>query len=444
MENKNRANIDGLNGLRPSTVSFVVGIAINCGKRSKYVIRWALENLIPDGGPEQVCFKLIHVFPEITTVPTPMGTGMPISQVRNDVAAAFRKEVEWQTSERILPYKMLCIRKKVQAEIVQIESDDIVNAIAKEIAKCNIKKLVIGASSTGGLFSRGQSLSSRISECCPSFCTVYAVSKGKLSAVRPSDPEAVSSTRDDTSHTGRFSNYSISSSEPVSIRFGCASQSLTDEEIQLAEERSLMILEKRDDGISMSSGSGLNASTDFSSGSQVNIDLELERLRMELKQVQGMYAKAQTEAIGASLKLNDLYQQRFEETIRLEEMNLKEEEAKEIAEQEKARYEDAKREAEYAKECAEKETALGIAAETKAICEVKSKDKLALAAPVHHYQEFTWEEITTATSSFSNDLSVGMGSYGTVYKCTLRHTAAAVKILHSMAANRSKQFQQEV
>ncbi|KAL2227252.1 UNVERIFIED_CONTAM: U-box domain-containing protein 52 [Sesamum indicum] len=495
MENKNRANVDGLNGLRPSMVSSVVGIAINCGKRSKYVIRWALENLIPDGGPEQVCFKLIHVFPEITTVPTPMGTGMPISQVRNDVATAFRKEVEWQTSERILPYKMLCIRKKVQAEIVQIESDDIVNAIAKEIAKCNIKKLVIGTSSTGGLFSRGQNLSSRISGCCPSFCTVYAVSKGKLLAVRPSDPEAVSSTRDDANHNSSFSNYSssyTSNSEPAwkvqdstvsypslpslspNKQFQSVSavhHSVTDSRRNSTSSRTFSydIGEEEDDGISMSSSSGitdpksrgssfrslisdnhswttdqsssLNASTDFS---LVNIDLELEQLRMELKQVQGMYAKAQTEAIGASLKLNDLYQQRFEETIRLEEMNLKEEEAKEIAEQEKARYEDAKREAKYAKECAEKETALKIAAEKKAICEGKAKDKLALAAPLHHHQEFTWEEITSATSSFSNDLRVGMGSYGTVYKCTLRHKTAAVKILHSMAANRSKQFQQEL
>ncbi|KAL0298342.1 UNVERIFIED_CONTAM: U-box domain-containing protein 52 [Sesamum radiatum] len=413
---QNRANIDGLNGLRPSMVSFVVGIAINCGKRSKYVIRWALENLIPDGGPEQVCFKLIHVFPEITTVPTPMGTGMPISQVRNDVAAAFRKEVEWQTSERILPYKMLCIRKKVQAEIVQIESDDIVNAIAKEIAKCNIKKLVIGASSTGGLFSR------------------------KIVSSAPSDPEAVSSTRDDTSHTGRFSNYSTSSSEPAwkvqestvsypslpplspNKQFQSVSavhHSVTDRLRNSTSSRTFSydIGEEEDDGISMSSGSG--------------------EYRPRARTI-----KNGTET--GTGNLNDLYQQLFEETIRLEEMNLKEEEAKEIAEQEKARYEDAKREAEYAKECAEKETALRIAAEKKAICEVKAKDKLAFAAPVHHYQEFTWEEITTATSSFSNDLRVGMGSYGTVYKCTLRHTAAAVKILHSMATNRSKQFQQEL
>lgn len=43
---------------------------------------------------------------------------------------------------------------QVQAEVVQIESDDVVNAIADEVAKCSINKLVIGVSSSGGMFSR--------------------------------------------------------------------------------------------------------------------------------------------------------------------------------------------------------------------------------------------------------------------------------------------------
>lgn len=146
------------------------------------------------------------------------------------------------------------------------------------------------------------------------------------------------------------------------------------------------------------------------------------------------------------LQLNDLHHQRLEDSIKLKELNLKEDEAKEVAEHEKTRYEAAKREAEYAKECAEKEAALKEAAEKKAIRDAKTKEKLenSLAGPVHHYQEFSWEEISSATSSFSDDLRVGMGSYGTVYKCTLRHTTAAVKILRSVATNRTKQFQQEV
>ncbi|KAK6155912.1 hypothetical protein DH2020_010160 [Rehmannia glutinosa] len=384
MEKKNMAK-DGLNGLKPSAISSVVAVAINGGKKSKYVIKWALENLIPEGGPEHV-FKLLHVFPEISIVPTPMGTGIPISQVRDNVAAAFRKEVEWQTTEKLLRYKLFCIRREVQAEIVQIESNDVENAIAKEIAKRNIDKLVVGASSTGGMFSR-----------------------------RKEDDEISTSSSSD----------------------------ITDQKSKESSFRSQMT---GSHSWTTDQSSSLNASTDFSAGSQVNINYELQQLRKELRQVQGMYAKAQTEAIDASRKLNDLHEQRLEETIKLREIRRKEDEAKELAKQEKARYEAAKMEAYYARECVEKEAALKTAAEKKAVRVAKAKEKLesSLVGPVHHYQEFTWEEIASATSSFSNDLRVGMGSYGTVYKCNLRHTTAAVKILHSVAANRTKQFQQEL
>ena len=42
-----------------------------------------------------------------------MGNSIPISQVRDDVAAAYRKEVEWQATEKLLPYKKMCTQKKV-------------------------------------------------------------------------------------------------------------------------------------------------------------------------------------------------------------------------------------------------------------------------------------------------------------------------------------------
>lgn len=42
-----------------------------------------------------------------------VGNSIPISQVRDDVVAAFRKDVEWQTSEKLHPYKMLCTKRKV-------------------------------------------------------------------------------------------------------------------------------------------------------------------------------------------------------------------------------------------------------------------------------------------------------------------------------------------
>lgn len=61
-------------------------------------------------------------------------------------------------------------------------------------------------------------MSSRISEQTPSFCTVYAVSKGKLSSMRPSDSGPVGSFKDDRSDTS-CSTHS-SSSHASSLRAG--------------------------------------------------------------------------------------------------------------------------------------------------------------------------------------------------------------------------------
>jgi hypothetical protein len=49
-------------------LSSVVAVAIDGERKSKYVVRWALEKFVPEG---KVIFKLIHVRPRITGVPTP-------------------------------------------------------------------------------------------------------------------------------------------------------------------------------------------------------------------------------------------------------------------------------------------------------------------------------------------------------------------------------------
>lgn len=74
----------------------------------------------------------------------------------------------------------------------------------------------------------------------------------------------------------------------------------------------------------------------------------------------------------------------------------------------------------------------------------KEKFENALLGPLLQYQKFTWAEITAATSSFSENHRIGMGAYGTVYKCNLHYTTAAVKVLHSKETKLTKQFNQEV
>nr|GEX67797.1 U-box domain-containing protein kinase family protein [Tanacetum cinerariifolium] len=89
-----------------------------------------------------------------------------------------------------------------------------------------------------------------------------------------------------------------------------------------------------------------------------NMSFELEKLRVELRHIRGMYAMAQSEAFDASRKLNDLQKQQLEESIKLKELKVKEEELKALAEQQKKEHEAAKRQAEYVKECVKIEAAL--------------------------------------------------------------------------------------
>ncbi|KAK4740673.1 hypothetical protein SAY87_024261 [Trapa incisa] len=486
-----------------SNPPMTVGIAIDGKVKCKYLVRWALEKFIHEG---VVSFKLLHVYPRIMGVPTPMGNSIPMSQVREDVALAYRKDVEWEKTEMLLPFKKIITGKKMQAELLLIESDDIASAVAKEVKNLTISKLVIGAASVG-MFSRKvkkHSLTSRISDLTPSFCTVYVVSKGKLSSIRQSNSgsNVTSSIKDDSSQTSCSTNSGTtlppsscsdsisaasyghfrSSSLPVQ-RFQALShinkgllisgatsleanhsrnQSLASEfdqdvlgfdtcgsNLEYPETRNSSFQSSMIDAQSwtIDEGSTSDALVDHPSPSdQVDLNFELEKLRLELRHARGMYEIAKTEAMDTSRKMDDLHQQRLKEAMKLEEIKLKVSVAEELARQEEEKYNAARREAEYMKDCAEREASERRNVEMKALRDVRQKEKLedALHGNVRPYQIFTWEEIISATSSFSESCKIGMGAYGTVYKCNLHHKTVAVKVLHSKEKHKSKQFQQEL
>ncbi|KAM1141833.1 hypothetical protein EV1_041353 [Malus domestica] len=460
-------------GVNFSPPPSVVGIAISGDKNSKYIVRWALDKFVPEGN---VFFKLIHVRPKITGVPTPMGSRIPISQVREDVVAAYRKEMEWQASEKLVPYKKICASRKMQVDVVLVESDDVANAIAEEVAKSAISNLVLGAPSRG-IFKRKQNgLSSKISACTPRFCTVYAVSKGKLSSVRASDAESVESVKYENSDTCSVSSSSSNTSSSqtgtdrgsVSSNSHFRSPSLPMQRFQaLTNINQTLLSTKKNSNDTIHSrcqsqdlgsfvtdcqswtsdqASTSDVVTDYSPESQATFNLELEKLRIELRHAKGMYAMAQSETMDASRKIYNLNKLRLEEAVRLKEINSMEEKAIVSATQEKEKYESAKKEADYMRECVKREVAHRREAEMQAMHDAKEKEKLeqALVGPVQQYQKFSWDEIVTSTSSFSEDLKIGMGAYGTVYKGNFHHTTAAVKVLHSIENRQTKQFQQEL
>ncbi|XP_010438919.1 PREDICTED: U-box domain-containing protein 35-like [Camelina sativa] len=512
--------------LPPPPSLHTVVVALSGSSKNKNVVTWALEKFAPEGN---VGFKLLHIHPMITSVPTPMGNAIPISEVRDDVVTAYRQEILWQSEEMLKPFTKMFVRRKVAVEVRVIESDNVAAAITEEVARNSTERLVIGGSSRS-FFSRKSDMCSAISALMPNFCTVYVVSKGKLSCVRPSDSDGNATIRDDGSERtdssngssgptsdstdvmssgrdsqsralslpvrrlqqfpamGRQASVPMETSSVGSDETRCMSLDAEEAKDVSSVNRSstdttsrwtprLRDYEERKEAMSSSSSNreygnvgsrfswtGMVVDTTHSrasqqasnmsdalseqsySDNQVNLNFEIEKLRAELRHVQEMYAVAQTETYDASRKLGELNQRRLEEAIKLEELKLKEYEARESAEKEKQNFEKARRDAENMRERAEREIAQRREAERKSARDTKEKEKLegTLGSPQLQYQHFTWEEIMVATSSFSEELKIGMGAYGAVYKCNMHHTTAAVKVLHSAESGLSRQFKQEL
>ncbi|KAH0865720.1 hypothetical protein HID58_082931 [Brassica napus] len=161
----------------------------------------------------------------------------------------------------------------------------------------------------------------------------------------------------------------------------------------------------------------------FSSASAMDdVESEMRRLKLELKQTMEMYKR------------------------KLEEARLAEEAALAIAEKEKAKSKAAMEAAEAAQRIAELESKKRVNAEMKALKESDEKTKAlnALANSDVRYRKYSIEEIEHATEFFAEKYKIGEGGYGPVYKCYLDHTPVAVKILRADAAQGMSQFQQEI
>ncbi|XP_057428298.1 U-box domain-containing protein 52-like isoform X3 [Lotus japonicus] len=188
---------------------------------------------------------------------------------------------------------------------------------------------------------------------------------------------------------------------------------------------------------------GLSSSN---SSSMDEVEAEMRRLKLELKQTMEMYSTACKEALTAQQKAVELQRWKIEEERRLEEARLAEEAAMAIAEKEKAKSKAAIEAAEAQKRIAELEAQKRINAEMKALREAEEKRKAvdALSNRDVRYRRYAIEEIEAATNFFTESLKIGEGGYGPVYKCLLDHTPVAVKVLRPDAAQGRSQFQREV
>ncbi|XP_039126783.1 U-box domain-containing protein 52-like isoform X2 [Dioscorea cayenensis subsp. rotundata] len=332
-------------------------------------------------------------------------------------------------------------------------------------------------------------MSSRISKQAPRFCNVYVVSKGKLSSVRPpasgtddspraesnssfrslghsSDSFSVKSESSETDTTTSASchlaplptqrrqalaaiNYKALNMGPISGGT-LTSRSLscsTDEDFRsfgssMTEDQftASSIFQSQSFQMDKHSQNFDQASTSKSvtSENQFDASSELEKLRIVLKRVQGMCQITQSESNEVSQQITELTRLREDKLLELKQLELNEEILIESARQEMERHAATEAEAEVVRQCADEE------ASQKRNVEFNTSQETDEKYSNERYRKFTWEEIETATSLFSEALQIGAGANGKVYKGSFHHTVAAVKILHSNESYGTKQFRQEL
>ncbi|KAF5466214.1 hypothetical protein F2P56_016161 [Juglans regia] len=489
-----------------------IALAVDKEKGSQAALRWAIDNLLTKGQT----IVLIHVVLRASS--SPYGGSQYIICDSNKAAASpHAQKLEKETKDLFLIFHCYCARKDIHCLDVVLEDTDTAKALTEFLSYAAIENCVLGASRHAFIRFKTSSISSSVSKGAPDFCTVYVVSKGKISSVRnaarpapyvsplldhiqklstsivkaPETPPRRSmnicadrtsfkprnscddSFRPQFTKGGRVlnlrSHLDISESD-TDISFISSGRPSTDQmspslydfsdsaptsQFSTSSDQSIgsIRLGPKFNGpnflhdLSFSQESSRTSSS-WSSQNLVTDDVEAEmrRLKLELKQTMDMYSKACSEALTAKQKAMELQHWRLEEERKLEEARLSEEAALAIAEQEKARCRAAMEAADAAKRIAELESQRRANAEIKALKEAEQMRKVldSLAKSDIKYRRYTIDEIEDATESFAASRKIGEGGYGPVFRCYLDHTPVAVKLLRPDAAQGRSQFQQEI
>ncbi|KAH0852775.1 hypothetical protein HID58_093681 [Brassica napus] len=457
------------NGGKKETGKGSVAVAIDKDKGSQHALKWTIENLASRGQT----ISLIHVLSKSH------------SSSSSDIAEATpqqKQESEKLAQDLFVSFHCYCSRKEINCQDILLEDIDKVRAITEFVSSSAIENLVVGAASRNGFMRRFKTdLPTTLSKQAPDFCNVYVISKGKIASVRnasrpapyksskqlsefdnqhPTTPEKAPNTMiiaslqvvrhpglvdhdlsfiSPSSHRDSHDISFISSGRPSVDRSsfthdfpesGRSSRMSTSSEFKFSDPSF------PNESSTFSEESGGTSS--YSSQGVDDIEAEMKRLRLELKQTMDMYSTACKEALSARQQASALQKLRTEEERRLEEAKSSEEAAMSIVEKERAKAKAALEAAEAAKRLAEVEAKRRVTVEMTAL-----KESDSFSHGFVRYRKYTVEEIEEATSNFDESKKVGEGGYGPVFRGYLDHTSVAVKVLRPDAAQGRSQFQKE-
>ncbi|KAJ4981411.1 hypothetical protein NE237_032248 [Protea cynaroides] len=152
-----------------------VYVAVGKSETSMDALRWTLNNALK---PSSTVF-LIHVFPEVHHISTPLGR-LPKNQANPDQLERCMIEERSKRMQLLQKFLRLCSVSQVRFDTILIESDETAKAVVDLIPVLNIKKLVLGISkSTLNRKGNRKGIAGVVHKDAPEFCEVSIISEGK-------------------------------------------------------------------------------------------------------------------------------------------------------------------------------------------------------------------------------------------------------------------------
>ncbi|XP_034203569.1 U-box domain-containing protein 52-like [Prunus dulcis] len=443
-----------------------VALAIDKDKGSQHAIKWAVDHLLTKGQP----LTLLHVK---HTLPNHEG---------EEGENVYKKPVDAETKELFLPFRSFCKKKLIKCHEVVVEAVDIPKALINYVISNSIEILVLGAPSRHSFFRsfKVTDVPSCVIKGVPNFCTLYVIGKGKISNVqtatipppkkarnqihkqsskvsesngtqsmRKQQPRGRASMNNSYDHSPESTDISfVSSGRPSIDRMFTPRKSISPEFDNRSSASSYsrrQFIDKSSSPQDFSSSSMESGKSWSSSHNMDEVEAEMWRLKLELKQTMDVYKMACKEAVTLNHEAQELDRWKSEEEHRLNEAHITEEAALALIKKEREKCKAAMEAAEAAQRIAELEAHKRRNAEMKALKEAEERNQATEARAYNlRYRKYTIEEIEAGTNKFSQTDKVGEGGYGPVYRGELDHTQVAVKILRPGAAQGHSQFQQEV
>ncbi|AQK96151.1 lycopene epsilon cyclase1 [Zea mays] len=460
-------------------------VAIDRDRNSQLAVKWVVDHLL--SGASHIV--LLHVAVHYHTT-----HGFAMVETTQGALEAEMKEI-------FVPYRGFFNRNGVEVSEVVLEEADVSKAILGYITANKIQSIALGGANRNAFTKKFKNadVPSTLMKCAPDYCNIYVVAKGKSVNVRlakcgvppmhtgadiASDTDSLRESvlymrRGSRGHLPRVTPdawRSIDGRTPPEL----STRPLFRERLlsSSATTKNFVVLPGKDNFETSSRsarhdslggdldfgpstrfsyidlGENLDMSTTLpalepmspATGAQRDTEAEMRRLRLELKQTMDMYNAACKEAINAKQRAKEMHMMKLEEARRLEEARNAEEAALAVAEMEKAKCRAAMEAAEAAQRLADLEAQRRRNAEVRARREADEKVR-ALDAISNHdfrYRKYHIDEIEMATERFSDELKIGEGGYGPVYRASLDHTPVAIKVLRPDAHQGRKQFLQEV